>query len=88
MVGAPLVEELVYRGLIQSGLNDRFGEKVSLLIASIWFAGVHLQLVELPGLFAFALVLGYCFYRTKRLGLSIVAHVAFNATGILFIALL
>jgi len=88
VVGAPLVEELVYRGLIQSGLNDRFGEKVSLLIASIWFAGVHLQLVELPGLFAFALVLGYCFCRTKRLGLSIVAHVAFNATGILFIALL
>jgi len=87
VVGAPLVEELVYRGFIQPGLNDRFGGKVSVLIASIWFAGVHLQLVELPGLFAFALVLGYCFYRTKRLGLSIVAHVAFNATGVLFIAL-
>lgn len=87
VVGAPVVEELVYRGFIQPGLNDRFGGKVSVLIASIWFAGVHLQLVELPGLFAFALVLGYCFYRTKRLGLSIVAHVAFNATGVLFIAL-
>lgn len=87
VIGAPFVEELVYRGFIQSGLNERFSEKVALIIASVWFAGVHLQLVELPGLLAFALVLGLCFQRTKRLGMSMVAHVAFNATGILLVAI-
>ena len=86
--GAPFVEELVYRGFIQTGLNHRFNETVALILTAVMFAGVHLQIVELPGLFAFALVLGFCFQRTKRLGLSIIAHVAFNATGILLIALI
>ena len=86
--GAPFVEELVYRGFIQAGLNNHFNERVALILTAVWFAGVHLQLVELPGLLAFALVLGYLFYRTKRLGMSVIAHVAFNATGILLVALL
>ena len=73
VVGAPLIEELVYRGLIQSSLSSRFGRRVAMLIAAVWFAAVHLRLVELPGLLAFALVLGFCFYRTNRLGMSIIA---------------
>ena len=86
--GAPIVEELVYRGLIQSSLSGRFSRVGAMLITAAWFAGVHLRLVELPGLFAFALVLGFCFYRTNRLGMSIIAHVAFNATGLLLVAIL
>jgi membrane protease YdiL (CAAX protease family) len=88
VVGAPLIEELVYRGLIQSSLNSRFSRKIAMLIAAVWFAAVHLRLVEFPGLLAFALVLGFCFYRTNRLGMSVVAHVAFNATGLLLVAIL
>ena len=88
VLGAPLVEELVYRGFIHGGLRNRMNDVVALVVTAIWFAGVHLKLVELPGLFAFALVLGICFHRTKRLGMSIVAHVAFNATGLLLVAFL
>jgi membrane protease YdiL (CAAX protease family) len=36
----------------------------------------------------FALVLGTCFHLTKRLGMSVVAHVAFNATGLALVAYL
>jgi membrane protease YdiL (CAAX protease family) len=32
-------------------------------------------------------VLGICFARTKRLGLSIVTHIAFNATAVTVMAL-
>jgi membrane protease YdiL (CAAX protease family) len=55
------------------------------IIAAVWFTIVHLEPVEFPGLFAFALVLGLCFARTKRIGLSIVAHVAFNVTGLVLV---
>ena len=88
VIGAPFVEELVYRGFIQSGIKNRLGSKVAVVITSVWFAAVHLQLVEFPGLLAFALILGFCFHRTQRIGMSIVAHVAFNATGLLLVALL
>ena len=87
VICAPLVEEIVYRGFIQHNLAAAYGARISLFLASFWFAAVHLQLAELPGLFAFALVLGLCFSRTKRLGLSIVTHVSFNATALTVMAL-
>ena len=87
VICAPLVEEIVYRGFIQHNLAVAYGARTSLLLASFWFAAVHLQLAEFPGLFAFALVLGLCFSQTKCLGLSIVTHVSFNATALTVMAL-
>ena len=87
VICAPLVEEIVYRGFIQHNLGVAYGARISVLLASFWFAAVHLQLAEFPGLFAFALVLGVCFSRTKRLGLSIVTHVSFNASALTVMAL-
>ena len=43
--------------------------------------------VEIPGLFAFALVLGFMRERTGRLGMCMVTHAAFNATGLVLLAL-
>jgi len=87
VVGAPLVEELVYRGFIQGGLQSRIGSTWALIITAAWFTVVHLEPIEFPGLFAFALVLGFCYRRTQRVGLSMVTHLAFNATGLLLVAL-
>jgi membrane protease YdiL (CAAX protease family) len=87
VVGAPLVEELVYRGFIQSGLQSRIGSTWGLVITAAWFTVVHLEPIEFPGLFAFAIVLGFCYQRTQRVGLSMVTHLAFNATGLLLVAL-
>ena len=87
VICAPVVEEIVYRAFIQHNLGVAYGARIAVLISSFWFAAVHLQLAEFPGLFAFAVVLGICFARTKRLGLSIVTHVAFNATALVVMAL-
>jgi membrane protease YdiL (CAAX protease family) len=87
VVGAPLVEELVYRGFIQGGLQTQLGSTWALIIAAAWFTVVHLEPIEFPGLFAFAIVLGLCYKRTRRIGLSVVTHLAFNATGLLLVAL-
>ena len=82
-LGAPIIEELVYRGLILQALQSRLNDWLALLISALWFALIHLQPVQFFGLFAFALVLGICFQRTGRLGMSVYAHIAFNATGLL-----
>ena len=82
-LGAPIIEELVYRGLILQALQSRLHDWVALIISAAWFALIHLQPVELPGLFAFALVLGICFQRTGRLGMAVMAHIGFNAAGLL-----
>ena len=82
-VGAPIVEELVYRGLLQRSLAARFEHVLAWLAASAWFAAIHFRPVEYPGLFAFGLVAGACLMVTGRLGMPIATHVAFNVTGLL-----
>ena len=81
MSGAPLVEELVYRGLLQGAVTRRLGNPLGLVLVAALFAGVHFQPVSLPGLFVVGLVLGVCAVRTGRLGLGVITHLAFNATG-------
>lgn len=85
VVGAPLVEELVYRGLLQRSFAARISEPLALVAASLWFAVIHFRLLELPGLFVAGLVFGACLLVTGRLGSAIVAHAAFNATALLVV---
>jgi membrane protease YdiL (CAAX protease family) len=80
---APVVEELVFRGLLQGSLAARFDQVVALVVTAAWFAVIHFRPVEYPGLFLFGLVAGAGLMFTGRLGLPILAHLAFNVTGLL-----
>lgn len=85
VLGAPIVEELFYRGLLQRPLAARFSEGPVVVGVAMIFALVHFRPVEFPGLFAFGLVLGFAALRTGRLGMSITIHVGFNATALLLV---
>jgi uncharacterized protein len=82
VVGAPLVEELVYRGLVQRSLSVAVGASSGLLLTSILFSLIHFSPVEYPGLLLAGLVFGGCVTLTGRLGPAIVTHAAFNAVGL------
>ncbi|MEN9506047.1 MAG: hypothetical protein RI958_1973 [Actinomycetota bacterium] len=86
VVGAPLIEELLYRGLLQGAFVRRVDDVLAVVVVSAWFAVIHFRPVEYPGLFAIGLVLGVCALVTRRLGMSVLAHVAFNATGLAWVA--
>lgn len=77
-VGAPLVEELFYRGLLLRGLERRIGTTPAVVVSSVVFAAVHLQGLQFPALLVFGLVAGWLTVRTGRLGPAWAAHVAFN----------
>jgi membrane protease YdiL (CAAX protease family) len=87
VVGAPVVEEIVYRGSLQTRLMQGFGISVGIFLTALLFALIHLAPVEIPGLFVFALVLGIARHKTGTLGLPIVTHLAFNATGLSLVLL-
>lgn len=87
VVGAPVVEEIVYRGSLQTRLVSSFGASVGIVLTALLFALIHLAPVEIPGLFVFALVLGIARHKTGALGLPIVTHLAFNATGLSLVML-
>lgn len=87
VLGAPIVEEIIYRGTVQPGLQEKWGTGAGIVATAVIFALIHQSPVELPGLFAFALVLGMARYRTGRLGTPIVTHMAFNAAGLVMVIL-
>ncbi len=82
-IGAPIVEELFYRGLLQRSLLARYSDGLVVVGVAMLFALVHFRVVEYPGLFVFGLILGFCAMRTGRLGMSISAHIGFNLTGLI-----
>lgn len=86
-VAAPVVEELLFRGVLQGGLAGRLHPLLALGISSVVFAGVHFQPVQFPGLLIAGLVFGGLALRRDRLGPAIVAHMAFNAFTVVLLAL-
>ena len=94
-IGAPLIEELFFRGLIQARLVGRYGAAVGITIASLLFGAAHLMAWQGAWTFAYAwaivgggLVLGTIFHLTKRLGPAILAHAFFNTQAMLALGLL
>ena len=82
VVGAPLAEEVFYRGLLQRTLLRRLSVWPAMIITSVVFGASHFQALQFPALASFGLVLSYLAHRTGRLGLNIWAHVGFNATTV------
>lgn len=81
-IGAPVAEELFFRGLFQTAAIGRFGQAVGVLFVAAVFAATHLQPLLFPGLFAAGLVFGILASRFGRLGPAIWAHVGFNMTTV------
>jgi len=82
-IGAPVVEECFFRGLLQPAAIRRFGRVAGVVITAAFFALAHLQALQFPGLFAFGLVVGVLALRSGRLGPGIAAHIAFNGLTLL-----
>jgi uncharacterized protein len=79
VVGAPVVEELFYRGLLLHAVARRFGPRVAVVAQAALFAAAHFEPLQFPALFGLGLLLGVLTLRYDRLGPAIFAHAGFNA---------
>lgn len=86
-VGAPLVEELFFRGMLMRAIDRRYGSVAAIAGSAVVFGLAHFQLLQLPALILFGLVLAILAKRTGRLGPGIVAHATFNAATVLTLVL-
>jgi membrane protease YdiL (CAAX protease family) len=85
-VGAPVVEELFFRGLVLRGLLGRVPAPVAIIVSGLLFALAHFEPVQFAGLAVFGVVLGVLAWRTARLAPGMAAHAAFNAAAVLSLA--
>lgn len=82
-VGAPLVEELFFRGLLLRSLLGMAPAPVAVAASAVLFGLAHFEAVQFLGLAAFGAVLGVLAWRTGRLAASVAAHMSFNAVAVL-----
>jgi membrane protease YdiL (CAAX protease family) len=83
-VGAPIVEEIFYRGLFQGAMRKRGASPaVAIAVTSVVFGLSHGELLQLPALVLFGAVAGVLAHRAGRLGPAIAAHVAFNMVTVI-----
>jgi nicotinamidase-related amidase len=85
---APIIEELMFRGILLPWLRQAVGPWPAILLSSAIFAIAHLDAWPAPfALFVLALFLGYLAYRTTSLVAPIVLHSVFNAANLTILIL-
>jgi len=88
LILAPLLEEIMFRGLVQSALLDLLGTSrrwTIIIIAGALFSLIHMGGVSwhgLPGLFILGLILGWLYETHRSLWPCIIVHALFNAANV------
>lgn len=88
VLAAPILEELVYRGFLQSMILRLTGiPGLAVLITTALFTAMHWNAVNqswpsLVPIAVLSLALGIAMERSKRIGVPIVMHMLFNAANI------
>ncbi|MBK9004772.1 MAG: CPBP family intramembrane metalloprotease [Sphingomonadales bacterium] len=80
---APLLEEILFRGLVQNALAKRLPAWGAILGASAIFGAVHMDYHAFPALMAMGAVFGILYHKTGSLRVNILAHALNNAAALL-----
>lgn len=87
VVLAPVVEETIFRGALFQSIRSRIGLWPALVLSSMLFAIVHLEVFSAVSLVAFTVLgiwLAGAFHRTGSLVVPILGHAGFNGVVLAF----
>lgn len=79
---APVVEELLFRGLLYQWLRARLGRTAAVLLSAAIFSVVHVIPLLFPALFLIGIVLALAFEFGRSLWVSITLHFLQNALAV------
>lgn len=90
-LGAPLIEELLFRGTLLPAITGLVGPKLAVIlrgllpavVTGLLFGLAHGELVQLAGLTLVGTLLAYLVQRTGRIWPAIFTHAGFNLIAIL-----
>ena len=81
IVVAPIVEELMFRG-VGYGLLERFGRTAAIVLVGIAFGAMHGLVAGFPVIATFGIGLAYLRARTGSIYPCMLLHASFNAAGL------
>ena len=84
VVIAPIVEEVIFRGVIMSGLSRNYHPAWAIFFSALLFALFHLNPWQFAATFALGLILGWIRIRTGSVLACIAGHATHN--GLVFLS--
>jgi membrane protease YdiL (CAAX protease family) len=82
---APIVEEVLFRGIIMHGLMRNYRSEYAIFLSGLLFSLFHLNPWQMTYTFFLGLFLGWLMIRTRSLPLTILAHSINNVLVLLSI---
>ncbi|HMG09671.1 MAG TPA: CPBP family intramembrane glutamic endopeptidase [Mucilaginibacter sp.] len=87
IIAAPIMEEILCRGILLKGLLKNYSPQKAILISAIFFGVMHLNPWQALPAFCAGLFLGWVFYKTQSVIPGMIIHATINATASLFLFL-
>jgi len=75
-------EELIFRGIMQRGLQKMMNPHVAIWLAAILFSAVHMQFLGFVPRMLMGVAMGYLFFWSGNLWYPIIAHFTNNALAV------
>ncbi|GAX61266.1 metal-dependent membrane protease [Candidatus Scalindua japonica] len=85
MFAAPIVEEILFRGFMQSAVRIIYDKRQTIFISGFVFALIHWNAHVFLQIFILGLLLAYLYEKTGTLVASITVHVCHNTTTLVFL---
>lgn len=83
VVAAPVLEEMVFRGVVQRPLERRLGAAPGIVLTALLFALFHFAPWVLPLHLFLGLAFGFAVYATRSIWAGVVLHAANNTAAVL-----
>jgi membrane protease YdiL (CAAX protease family) len=87
VIAAPIMEEILCRGIILRGLLKNYPPYKAILISAIFFGAIHLNPWQAVPAFFGGLFLGWVYYKTQSVIPGMIIHATINGTSALFLFL-
>lgn len=83
ILGAPLVEELLFRGVLFEELARIVSVKTTIILTALIFGLYHFNVLQTPNTIVMGLVLAYVYHKTKSIKAPIIIHATNNLLAII-----
>ncbi|EYE87316.1 hypothetical protein Q428_14000 [Fervidicella metallireducens AeB] len=80
---APIVEEILFRGIILQGLLKNYSVNKSIIITGVLFGLFHGNIVQSPTVILLGIVLGIMYVKTGSLSMCILGHIVNNLLAVI-----
>ena len=84
----PIIEELMFRGIIYNELKNKYKNMKAILITTILFAIIHFNIIQILYALAIGFILIFVYEKYKNIKAPIILHMASNITTTLFLPIL